>query len=128
MASKIERETMMQAADDGDVLASAQLRDLAEEVDNLPAFRRPQRGDWLVFFTDTYFHNGRLIGEDHEYYCIEPGGAVVFETGDLKTFYRDGTCRDCEVVDITTLIRKGAVTHLADWPHNRTVIKKASEN
>lgn len=116
-----ERGILTQAAEDGDSLAAAALRDLSIEEDGLPTFWRPQRGDWIIIFTGAFFHSGQYLGEDHEYYSLAPGSAQIFETGEFERFFRDGICTMCETIPLPLLIRKGPVTHITAWPHNRPV-------
>lgn len=122
MATKKEKEQLLQAEYDGDSHASAALRDIAEEEGNtLPDALKPRRGDWIVIFTGAFFHVGQLLGEDHEFYALAAGSVQIFETGDFAVFFGKGLAKYCETIPTRTNVRKACVTHISEWKFKRAV-------
>src|SRR5262245_51733629 len=117
--NKRERESLAEAIGDGDSLAAAIARDVAEEEgENLEPFWRPKRGDKVVIFTGMCFHRGDMTGEDHEYYGLAAGSFEIYETGPLADFYGKGTVKLEERVPVELAIRKGPTVKIARWLHD----------
>jgi hypothetical protein len=122
MARKQQLESLIEASEAGDSLASAALNDLSEE-EGLPEFWKPKRGDWVFIFTGQYFHCGQLLGDDHEVYCLAPGSATVYDTGPLDKLYSLGVAKECEYCPLVSNIRKGPSSQIVQWPFYRVVKK-----
>lgn len=118
VATKREKEIVQLADSDGDSMAALAVRDMAEE-DGLEMVPRFKRGDWVVIFTGAHYHCGQLLGEDHEYYALAAGSAMIHDTGDFRDFYGKGLCTYCEITPVIDLIRKGAVSHISAWSFER---------
>lgn len=115
-----ERAAMRRAAEDGSKLAGQGLRDMAEEDGTGEEFAEMRVGNWVVVFTVTLFHIGRIEALTDEWIVLEKGNNLVTSTGPMEQFY-DGRCQEFEHMPVRSRIRRGCVTNVTDWPHGKAL-------
>lgn len=112
------RAVIEQAAEDGDGLAAKMLHDMNEE-DRLPGLPKLKRGDFVFIFSAAHYHNGQLIGDDHEFYYLAPGALKVWESGHTTKMHEEQAVDYGETVPVISMVRKATVTDIQLWPYGK---------
>jgi hypothetical protein len=117
------KRVLANAAADGSRLASAALRDIAEEAGIIRVVPLVV-GDWVYILTATQAFLGQLTAIDDEEYVIGPDTSWVFETGPLLRFFGEGVADYCELAPIESRVRRGAIVNISRWPLRRHPVQK----
>lgn len=120
-----ERAAVRRDAEDGSKLAGQVLRDMAEEDGIGEEFAELRVGNWVAVFTVTLFHIGRIEALTDEWIVLEKGNNLVTSTGPMEQFYA-GRCQEFELMPVRSRIRRGCVTNVTDWPHDKALTPAAS--